>query len=225
MCYERNNEFKLPSLPSFGKDSETGDHVFFIKENITTDAYIYLNKFENSSKEISNLCQKILENRVTPTYIFVNSYGGSFEECLTLINAIKILEDFRIIIRSTAYSAGAIIFTSCPYDARIIAQDVNMMFHNYSGFVTGRASDMEASIDNNKKFITEYMVKIMKPYFTRDELGEFKKGKEIWLREKDILDRDIAKYIEINRDGYLELVTKDVYYQWLKDSKKKKKIK
>jgi ATP-dependent Clp endopeptidase proteolytic subunit ClpP len=126
------------------------------------DSVIYLDTeiMEHTLIDFIIKVRSILEYRTTEKYegekdapinLILNSPGGDIHEMLGLIDYINTLNvKVNIICRGKALSAAAIILV-CATGQRMVSKNSTIMFHQASSFVSGKLSDITATIEYVKK--------------------------------------------------------------------------
>ena len=86
-----------------------------------------------------------------PINLMINSPGGDIHEMMGLIDYIGSLNvKVNTICRGKAFSAAAVILT-CGTGVRMISQNSILMFHQASSMISGKLTDVTATVDFVKK--------------------------------------------------------------------------
>jgi len=138
----------------------------------------------------------------------ISGYGGKTTEGITLFNVINT----RFKNRSESYlnfgySMNALAFMMTK--ERIVYEHSELMLHAWSGGYIGKANEITTRVKHVDKFLKNFFIKMLKDYFTKEELDDIIKGNDHWLDAPQMLHRGIATGIII--DG--EYFTKEEYFE------------
>jgi ATP-dependent protease ClpP protease subunit len=185
------------------------------KYRIFIDSFM---EFERGLHEIFNTLWNADEN--DELELRINSYGGLVKEGQNFFNLIKNKFPGRVttILDSAGYSMGALTF--CMGDKRVVMQQSDLMFHDYSGGERGKGGEIEASVKHTAKHLRSFFREVIvdNGFLTNDEFDKMIIGQDYWMEPKEMCERGIATHIMINGK---EMTAK----KYLKSIKKKKKKK
>lgn len=147
----------------------------------------------------------------------INSYGGLVKEGQNFYNLIRNKFPGRCttVLDSAGYSMGALTF--CMGDKRVVMQQSDLMYHDYSGGERGKGGEMEASLKHTSKHLRRFFreVIVKQGFLTKKEFKQMIVGQDYWMEPKEMCERGIATHIMI--DG--EEKTAKEYLKSLKKSK------
>ena len=130
------------------------------------DSVIYLDTeiMEGTLMDFIIKVRSILDYRTIESYkgeadapinLILNSPGGDIHEMLGVIDYVNTLNvKVNIICRGKALSAAAIILV-CATGQRMVSKNSTIMFHQASSFISGKLSDITATIEYVKKIETD----------------------------------------------------------------------
>lgn len=201
------NSIKKASRIPLKNEEETettigGSHTLFKIEVPSTKNYkLYIGSFEHNEAELDNMFMELENANDDDTLeISIHSSGGLLSELQRFENIIKNIFTRRTttFLNPYGFSAGAMIFVMGDY--RVVFENSQLMFHDFSGGFYGKSYDMKNQIDFDYEFLKNYFTKIVSPFLNKKELQEFFSGKEFWFNAEEMLRRNIATHICINGD-------------------------
>lgn len=216
-----NEDMPMPGIPRTTKVGEK--HVWFLEDipkfkinvPVVKSATLYLSLFDETKPSLGVLLNDIRQlhsgDRIN---LIFNSPGGLVSEGRALINAVLGTNaDIQTELLSEASSMAAIMF--CIGDRRIIYENSSLMFHNFSGGISGKGHEMKDYIKHAVKnlalFFKGHVIGL-----SDDEIDQMMHGKEFWFGAKALSERGIATHVSI--DGTLVPVKR--YLKALKKAKK-----
>ena len=132
--------------------------------------------------------------------LIVNSWGGAVKEGQNFYNIIKNKFNGRTttVLDSAGYSMGSLIF--CMGDKRVVTEQADLMFHDYSGFSWGKGGEIEAHQKHNAKHLRKFFKEIIvdNGFLSKKEFKQMLVGKDFWMDCKEICERGIATHILVN---------------------------
>jgi len=149
--------------------------------------------------------------------VHISSYGGYTKEGIEFFNIVNTRFKQSTVYLNYGFSMGANAFLY--FDDRVVYENSEIMFHNWSGGFGGKAADIEDQYKHTKKHLNRFFEKTLKPYFSKKEIKKILKGKEKWLDSYEMLERGIAN--GIIKDG--EYYTREQYLEKYKHNGKIKK--
>jgi ATP-dependent Clp endopeptidase proteolytic subunit ClpP len=83
--------------------------------------------------------------------IVIDSYGGQVRAMLSMVDIMESTDKpIATIIEGKAMSCGAILFSYGAKGHRYMSKNASLMFHDISGGVIGKATDMEVDVEEVK---------------------------------------------------------------------------
>ncbi len=155
----------------------------------------------------------------------INSWGGFVKEGQNFFNIIRNKFNGRTttILDSAGYSMGALLF--CCGDTRIVMEQSDLMFHDYSGAAFGKGQEIESQVEHTKKHIRKFFKEVIigKGFLTEKEFEEMLIGRDFWMDVPEMCQRGIATHVMvagelIKAKKYLKTLNKQA-----KNGKKKEK--
>lgn len=121
-------------------------------------------------------------------YIHLNSPGGNISTGVQIINAMLSSQAKIVtIIESEAHSLATMIFL-CG-DEFVVYDNCIMLFHNYSGGISGKGNEQESAISATVKWVSILLKKIYIPFMTEDEVDRILRGEDLWMHSDEIRKR------------------------------------
>lgn len=216
-------ETKVDAPNRYGdREDEVVKHRLYSKDIVAKEHTIYMDALMDHP-ELDELFNTLhgAGNNDTLT-IRIDSPGGMLSE-LYRFKAL-IVEKFygrcTTILDPAGASAGALTFTYG--DKRIVYEHSWAMFHDWSGGVWGKASDIEKSLIFRRELFKKTFREDLKDFFTEEEIENMFKGQEFWLDAKELCEHKIATHVitkgkTITAEEYLK--------QFIKEPKKEPKPK
>jgi ATP-dependent Clp protease protease subunit len=133
----------------------------------------------------------------------INSGGGFIKEGQQLANVIqnKFHNRTTTVLDSAAYSMGAITF--CLGDTRVVTENCDLMFHDFSIGLCGKGQEIEAQVEHNKTHLRNFFKKILVPsgYLTEFEFEQMIIGKDFWMDVTEMCERGIATHVLVKGEN------------------------
>ena len=145
----------------------------------------------------------------------INSRGGLVNEGSQFYSIIKNKFHKRTttILDSCGYSMGALTF--CMGDKRIVTQRSDLMFHDYSGGISGKGGEIKSRFKHSTKHLRKFFqdVILKNGFLSKSEFDNMLIGKDFWMDTKELCKRGIATHVlidgkEISAKKYLKLIKK-----------------
>ena len=216
MSVEKETQVAAPNR--YGdKEDEIVKHRLFSKPVTTQEHTVYMDALMDHPEldELFNTLHNAGSNDTLT--IRIDSPGGMLSE-LYRFKAL-IVEKFygrcTTILDPAGASAGALTFTYG--DKRIVYEHSWAMFHDWSGGVWGKASDIEKSLTFRRELFKKTFKNDLKEFFTEEEIENMFKGQEFWLDAKELCERKIATHI-ITKG---KTITAEEYLKQFKEEPKK----
>lgn len=189
-------EMKVDAPNRYGdREDEVVKHRLYSKDIVAKEHTIYMDALMDHPEldELFNTLHSAGNNDTLT--IRIDSPGGMLSE-LYRFKAL-IVEKFygrcTTILDPAGASAGALTFTYG--DKRIVYEHSWAMFHDWSGGVWGKASDIEKSLIFRRELFKKTFREDLKDFFTEEEIENMFKGQEFWLDAKELCERKIATHV------------------------------
>lgn len=161
----------------------------FAAPRIGQEYSIYLSNAVAEPSAYDELCHRL--RTVTEhdqVKLYLNTPGGAVISGLALIQAMRESKaTITTILNPQAFSMGALIFL-CG-DVRVAPPNSLLMFHNYSGGLSGKGNEQAAELSAINAWFEEAMHDTCSPFLTKKELQAVLQGKDLWLRSAEINKR------------------------------------
>lgn len=161
----------------------------FNRQKVSTEYSIYLSSavIEPSAyDEICHLLRQVGENDEVKFYL--NTPGGALISGLALIQAIRESKaKITTILNPQAFSMGALLFL-CG-DELVAPPNSLLMFHHYSGGLSGKGNEQVAELSAINTWFEEAMHDICEPFLTKKEIRKILQGSDMWLGSAEINKR------------------------------------
>jgi ATP-dependent protease ClpP protease subunit len=162
---------------------------------------------------IMNKLSKVEEDDILEFHI--DSNGGSINEGKRFYNLINNFQHENVVaMLNTGYSMGALLFCMTPI--RIVHEFSDLMFHDYSTMVYGKAGDIETNHVHASAHVRNFFKKIIldKKFMTKEEFELMLVGKEFWMDTEEMCKRGIATHVRTQEGtfkakDYLEKIEKE----------------
>ena len=121
------------------------------------------------------------------------------------------------ILDSAGYSMGALTFLMG--NERIVTEEADLMLHDYSGGLYGKAGEMEAQHEHEKIHLRKFFRKILvdNGFLSEKEFKKMLIGKDYWMDVKELCKRGMVTHVLV--DG--EKITAKKYLKRLKKNTRK----
>lgn len=218
MSVDKNLQPANESPNRYGdKEDEIVKHRLFSRDIVSKEHTLYMDMLADHPllDELFNTLHSAGGNDTLT--IRIDSPGGMLSE-LYRFKAL-IVEKFygrcTTILDPAGASAGALTFTYG--DKRIVYEHSWAMFHDWSGGVWGKASDIEKSLIFRRELFKKTFREDLKDFFTEEEIENMFKGQEFWLDAKELCNRKIATHV-ITKG---KTITAEEYLKQFKTEEKK----
>lgn len=190
-----------------------------------TNFRMFIDAFAETERGLHEIFNTLWNSGPTDTLeLRINSWGGFVKEGQNFYNLIKNKFNGRTttILDSAGYSMGALLF--CSGDTRIVMEQSDLMFHDYSGAAWGKGQELESLVDHNKRHMRKFFKTVIleNGFLTNEEFEQMIIGKDFWMEVPEMCKRGIATHVMVKG----ELVKAHKYLKNLKnkdtDGKKKK---
>ena len=130
----------------------------------------------------------------------INSNGGMVNEGAQFYSIIKNKFNGRTttILDNKGYSMGALLF--CLGDKRIVNEHADLMFHDYSTGMGGKAGEVQASNEHSQTHIRRFFKEAIldNGFLTKKEYKKMLIGQDFWMDAKQMCERGIATHVMVN---------------------------
>jgi ATP-dependent protease ClpP protease subunit len=121
-------------------------------------------------------------------YLHLNTTGGDFDTGLQIINNMKASDAHIVtVLEARAYSMGAYIFLAG--DEKLVHDNCQLLFHSYSGFVTGKGNEQQAQTLAVANWFGKFMERTCLPFLSQREMTNILNGSDLWLDSDEIRRR------------------------------------
>lgn len=121
-------------------------------------------------------------------YLHLNTPGGMLHTGVQLVNAMQSSNAHIITsVEAEAASLGTILFLAG--DEFVVHDNSVMMFHNYSGGVSGKGHEQMAALDATHKWFKDVARRLYIPFLSEDEFDRMIKGEDLYIHSDDIRKR------------------------------------
>jgi len=176
--YDKEDQDQEPELYNYIHQSITRNiHHFYISSIIAEPIHY---------AEMVNKIQ--VANPDDVIYMHLNTDGGNMATGLQIINAMQTTQAHVICsIESEVSSLGTMIFLAG--DEFLVHDNCLLMFHNYSGYVAGKAHEQIAAIDSAKVWTRDFLMRLYVPFMTEEEVDRLIKGEDLYMHPPEIRER------------------------------------
>lgn len=161
----------------------------FNRQKVSTEYSIYLSSAvvePSAYDEICHLLRRVGENDEVKFYL--NTPGGALISGLALIQAMRESKaKITTILNPQAFSMGALLFL-CG-DELVAPPNSLLMFHHYSGGLSGKGNEQVAELSAINTWFEEAMHDICEPFLTKKEIRKILQGSDMWLGSAEINKR------------------------------------
>lgn len=130
-------------------------------------------------------------------HLHLNTPGGVLSSGVQIINAMRSSYGHMVThLEGEACSMGAILFLAG--DEMVVYDNSVLMFHNYSGGMSGKGNEMTASIEAANKWYSRLARNICIPFLTEEEIEKVFQGADVWMLADEVQSRlkKMAKKLE-----------------------------
>ncbi len=205
------------------KKSKNGQDCYIIKPAIT-EYRMFVDTFAEDQRGLHEIFNTLWNSSNNDTLeLRINSWGGLIKEGQNFYNLIK--NKFKgkttTILDSAGYSMGALLF--CAGDTRIVMEQSDLMFHDFSGFAYGKGQEIESQVEHNKKHIRNFfeVVVLKNNFLSKEEFNQMIIGKDFWMQVPEMCERGIATHVMVGG----KLIKADKYLKKIKEQNKNDKKK
>ncbi|MRV73909.1 Clp protease ClpP [Duganella sp. FT92W] len=121
-------------------------------------------------------------------YLHLNTTGGDFDTGLQIINNMQASAAHVVtVLEARAYSMGAFIFLAG--DELVVHDNCQLLFHSYSGSLTGKGNEQQAQAVAIANWFGKFMARICQPFLHTREINAILKGSDLWMDSDEIRRR------------------------------------
>jgi ATP-dependent protease ClpP protease subunit len=170
-----------------GPDGDIGaPYQVFTKSRVSNEYSIYLSNpviEPDVYDEVCHLLRSVSEHDEVKLYL--NTPGGALISGMAIIQAMRDSKaTITTILNPQAFSMGALMFLAG--DQKIAPPNSILMFHNYSGGMSGKGNEQVAELSAINSWFEEAMHNICAPFLTKKELRDVLQGKDLWMGGAEI---------------------------------------
>ena len=130
----------------------------------------------------------------------INSNGGMVNEGAQFYSIIKNKFNGRCttILDNKGYSMGALTF--CMGDRRVVTERADLMVHDYSSGLGGKAGEIQAYNEHSQKFIRKFFKEILLDtgFLSKKEYDNMLIGQDYWMGVEELCERGMATHVLVN---------------------------
>jgi len=130
----------------------------------------------------------------------INSNGGMVNEGAQFYSIIKNKFNGRCttILDNKGYSMGALTF--CMGDRRVVTERADLMAHDYSSGLGGKAGEIQAYNEHSQKFIRKFFKEILLDtgFLSKKEFDNMLIGQDYWMDVEELCERGMATHVLVN---------------------------
>lgn len=121
-------------------------------------------------------------------YLHLNTPGGYLTTGVQMLNAMR-ASNAHIIASAESHvaSLGTLLFLAA--DEYIVHDHSFMMFHNYSGGVSGKGHEQLAALDATSKWFRSIAEKYYIPFMSQEEFNRMMNGEDLYFHSEQIRKR------------------------------------
>jgi len=179
------------SLPYIIEESDKGDKTYEIYSRLLRDRIIFIQGEFNSDMANGVVAQLLYlqsDNAEKDIYMYINSPGGAISSMYAIYDVMNyVTPDINTVGIGTVASAGSFILAAGTKGKRSCLENTEVMVHELSSGMQGKANDLFVAVDHTKKLYE----KMAKHYveFTGQKLSKVKKDmqRDHFLNSKESL--------------------------------------
>lgn len=156
--------------------------------------------------------------------IIISNFGGSLVTCVAIVNALRSSAATTIgVLTSVAYSAGGVIWLAC--DGQEVHNHVGFLGHDGNGSSFGSLYQQKQNIEHEMIMLRSLYEDVYEGFFTQEEIEVILKNGDMWLNEKEIIDRlqkrdahfkDLAeKEQQAQHAEFMSMINEGDYDDWI----------
>lgn len=202
------------------RESKKIDGVEYYKISPSYTEYrLFIDAFGETERGLHEIFNTLWNASTVDTLeLRINSWGGFIKEGQNFFNLIKNKFSGRTttILDSAGYSMGALLF--CSGDTRIVMEQSDLMFHDYSDSTWGKGQEIESKVEHNKKHLRKFFetVILKHNFLTVEEFNQMIIGKDFWFDVPEMCKRGIATHVMVGG----ELIKAKKYLKTIANTKK-----
>jgi ATP-dependent protease ClpP protease subunit len=182
--HERDNDDEEQQQQMVERPYQAYDHKI-----ITRQLHFYISGPIEEPAKYAEMVHSIRMSQPTDVvHIHLNTPGGSLATGVQIINAMRASYGHIVThLEGEACSMGAILFLAG--DEIVVYDNSVLMFHNYSGGMSGKGHEMTASIDAANKWYHKLARNVCTPFLTEEEMKKMFEGAELWMLSDEVQTR------------------------------------
>lgn len=160
---------------------------------------LYINEFEEESRGLHDLFQKLREGDVNDTLdVRIHSPGGYISELQCFHNIFKEIFCNRVTtyLDNFGYSCGGFIFLMG--DNRVAYEHSELMLHQASYGSFGAMNSVKSHVEFSQKRLERFIYRILGQFMTNDEISDMLNGKDFWLDVDDMVERNMVHVVVVD---------------------------
>jgi len=169
----------------------------------STEHTLFKKKIQGFEKETKNGLFRKIPGYVQYRFFVnerINSNGGMVNEGAQFYSIIKNKFNGRCttILDNKGYSMGALVFAMG--DKRVVTERADLMFHDYSSGLGGKAGEIQAYNEHSQKFIRKFFKEILLDtgFLSKKEFDNMLIGQDYWMDAEELCRRGIATHVLVN---------------------------
>jgi ATP-dependent Clp protease, protease subunit len=149
LCDEDQKPISIPQ----GTDNRNNNHIYLYAEIDRDSSLRVIQDLRNTADDMLAMQLIMGLEQPLPIYLHIFSYGGSVNAGFAIVDAIRNSKvPVYSVIEGQAASAATLVSISCH--KRFINKHARFLIHELSGFMGGKLSEMQDSIDNAKSLMS-----------------------------------------------------------------------
>lgn len=121
-------------------------------------------------------------------YLHLNTPGGDFNTGLQIINNMQASEARVIaVLEARANSMGSFIFLAA--DDMVVHDNCQLMFHSYSGVLSGKGNEQQAQALAVANWFEKFMLRTCQPFLSLREIKSIVRCEDLWMDSDEIRHR------------------------------------
>jgi ATP-dependent protease ClpP protease subunit len=173
----------------------------FKREPAHTKFRLFIDSFMERERGLHEIFNELWNaNEFDTLELRINSRGGLVNEGSQFYSIIKnkFYNKTTTVLDSCGYSMGALTF--CMGDKRVVTPRSDLMFHDYSGGISGKGGEIKSRYKHSAKHLRKFFkdVILKNNFLSKSEFKQMLIGKDFWMDAKELCQRGIATHVLIN---------------------------
>ncbi len=188
------------------------------KEPVHTKYRLFIDSFMEKERGLHEIFNELWNAGEFDTLeLRINSRGGLVNEGSQFYSIIKnkFHQRTTTILDSCGYSMGALTF--CMGDKRVVTPRSDLMFHDYSGGISGKGGEIKSRYKHSTRHLRDFFkdVILKNNFLSKKEFKDMLIGQDFWMDTKELCKRGIATHVLVNGQE----ITAKKYLKYLKNNK------